>query len=221
MLRNSKITSHHFFFYSLVLTILLAILFAVSIRLALPKINIYKNEIESTISDYMGYSVYIDTINAEWKGWTPNLYLENILLLSEENNSEIIQFHSARIGINLVESISKGVVTPSYIQISGLNLNVYRNKDGAISIKNDNSLNTNVNNQPGLTEWLFTQKYLILKNVNLVWNDENINIGSKEFNNISLELKNKKLLTLFLCASSSKFFVPKIPTSIVSSLNLL
>ncbi len=189
MLRNSKITSHHFFFYSLVLTILLAILFAVSIRLALPKINIYKNEIESIISDYMGYSVDIDTINAEWKGWTPNLYLENIKLLSERNNSEIIQFHSARIGINLVESISKGVVTPSYIQISGLNLNVYRNKDGAISIKNDNSLNTNVNNQPGLTEWLFTQKYLILKNVNLVWNDENINIGRKEFNNISLELK--------------------------------
>ena len=83
MLRNSKITSHHFFFYSLVLTILLAILFAVSIRLALPKINIYKNEIESTISDYMGYSVDIDTINAEWKGWTPNLYLENIKLLGE------------------------------------------------------------------------------------------------------------------------------------------
>ena len=171
MLRNSKITSHHFFFYSLVLTILLAILFAVSIRLALPKINIYKNEIESIISDYMGYSVDIDTINAEWKGWTPNLYLENIKLLNERNNSEIIQLHSARIGINLVESISKGVVTPSYIQISGLNLNVYRNKDGAISIKNDNSLNTNVNNQPGLTEWLFTQKYLILKNVNLVWHN--------------------------------------------------
>ena len=192
MLRNSKITSHHFFFYSLVLTILLAILFAVSIRLALPKINIYKNEIESTISDYMGYSVDIDTINAEWKGWTPNLYLENIKLLNERNNSEIIQLHSARIGINLVESISRGAVTPSYIQISGLNLNVYRNKDGAISIKNDNSLNTNVNNQPGLMEWLFTQKYLILKNINLVWNDENINIGRKEFNNISIELKKDK-----------------------------
>ena len=78
MLRNSKITSYHFFFYFLVLTILLVILFAVSIRLALPKVNIYKNEIESIISDYMGYSVDIDTINAEWKGWTPNLYLENI-----------------------------------------------------------------------------------------------------------------------------------------------
>ena len=192
MFRNSKITSHHFFFYSLVLTILLAILFAVSIRLALPKINIYKNEIESTISDYIGYSVDIDTINAEWKGWTPSLYLENIKLLSERNNSEIIQLHSARIGINLVESILKGEVTPSYIKISGLNINVYRNKGGEISIQNDNSLNTNVNNQPGLTEWLFTQKYLILENVNLVWNDENINIGRKEFNNISFELKTDK-----------------------------
>ena len=192
MLRNSKITSHHFFFYSLVLTILLAILFVVSIRHTLPKINIYKSEIESIISDYMGYSVNINTINAEWKGWTPNLYLENIKLLDERNNNEIIKFHSARIGINLVESISKGVVTPSYIQISGLNLNVYRNKNGIISIKNDNSLNTNVNNRSGLAEWLFTQKYLILKNVNLVWNDENINIARKEFNNISLELKTDK-----------------------------
>lgn len=192
MLRNSKITSHHFFFYSLVLTILLAILFVVSIRHTLPKINIYKSEIESIISDYMGYSVNINTINAEWKGWTPNLYLENIKLLDERNNNEIIKFHSARIGINLVESISKGVVTPSYIQISGLNLNVYRNKDGVISIKNDNSLKTNMINRSGLAEWLFTQKYLILKNVNLVWNDENINIVRKEFNNISLELKTDK-----------------------------
>ena len=192
MLRNSKITSHHFFFYSLVLTILLAILFVVSIRHTLPKINIYKSEIESIISDYMGYSVNINTINAEWKGWTPNLYLENIKLLDERNNNEIIKFHSARIGINLIESISKGVVTPSYIQISGLNLNVYRNKDGVISIKNDNSLKTNMINRSGLAEWLFTQKYLILKNVNLVWNDENINIVRKEFNNISLELKTDK-----------------------------
>ena len=192
MLRNSKITSHHFFFYSLVLTILLAILFVVSIRHTLPKINIYKSEIESIISDYMGYSVNINTINAEWKGWTPNLYLKNIKLLDERNNNEIIKFHSARIGINLIESISKGVVTPSYIQISGLNLNVYRNKDGVISIKNDNSLKTNMINRSGLAEWLFTQKYLILKNVNLVWNDENINIVRKEFNNISLELKTDK-----------------------------
>mgnify|MGYP001191213222 CR=1 FL=1 len=96
MLRNSKITSHHFFFYSLVLTILLAILFAVSIRLALPKINIYKNEIESTISDYIGYSIEIDAISAEWKDLTPNLYLEDIKLFSQDSNNKITRCNTLR-----------------------------------------------------------------------------------------------------------------------------
>ena len=189
MLRNIKINSRHYFFYPLVFLILLTIISIVSIRLALPKISNYKDEIESIISEYIGYSLDIHKIEAEWRGWTPNLYLEDIKLLNKNANTEITKFHSARIGINLLQSITKKSVTPSYILISGLNLEVYRDKKGVISVKNENVIDTNKNNHAGLTKWLFAQKYLILENLNFIWNDENINVEKREFNNVSLELR--------------------------------
>jgi len=189
MLRNIK--TYPYFYYPLIFLILLVLIFIIGIRLSLPKISTYKNEIQSIITDYVGYSVNIHAIQAEWKGWTPNLYLEDIKILSQNNNTEIIKFKSARIGINLIESIYKQNIIPGYILISGLNLEIYRTKNGVISIRNENIDGTNTNKQTGLSEWLISQKHLILEDVNLIWKDENINIEKKEFNNIRLDLKTK------------------------------
>ena len=68
---------------------------------------------------------------------------------------------------------------------------IYRTKNGVISIRNENIDGTNANKQTGLSEWLISQKHLILEDVNLIWKDENINIDKKEFNNIRLDLKTK------------------------------
>ena len=189
MLRNIK--TYPYFYYPLIFLILLVLIFIIGIRLSLPKVSAYKNEIQSIITDYVGYSVNIHAIQAEWKGWTPNLYLEDIKILSQNNNTEIIKFKSARIGINLIESIYKQNIIPGYILISGLNLEIYRTKNGVISIRNENIDGTNTNKQTGLSEWLISQKHLILEDVNLIWKDENINIEKKEFNNIRLDLKTK------------------------------
>ena len=182
MLRNIK--TYPYFYYPLVFLILLVLIFIIGIRLSLPKVSAYKNEIQSIITDYVGYSVNIHAIQAEWKGWTPNLYLEDIKILSQNNNTEIIKFKSARIGINLIESIYKQNIIPGYILISGLNLEIYRTKNGVISIRNENIDGTNTNKQTGLSEWLISQKHLILEDVNLIWMDEKINIDKKEFNNM-------------------------------------
>ena len=171
MLRNIKINSRHYFFYPLVFLILLILISVVSIRLVLLNINNYKDEIESIISEHTGYSIDIHKIEAKWKGWMPNLYLEDIKFLNQNINTEIIKFHSATIGINILQSISQKRVTPSYILISGLNLEIHRNKKGEISIKNNNLANTSKNNREKLTKWFFSQKYLILENLNLIFYD--------------------------------------------------
>ena len=101
----------------------------------------------------------IHKIETKWKGWIPNLYLEDIKFLNQNINTEIIKFHSATIGINILQSIYQKRVTPSYILISGLNLEIHRNKKGVISIKNNNVANTSKNGQEKLTRWLFSQKH--------------------------------------------------------------
>jgi len=189
MLRNIKINQRHFFFYPLVFLILLTIISFIGIRVTLPKINTYKDEIQSVISEHMGYSLNIKKIEAEWENLTPNLYLEDIKLLDQNTNIEIIEFHSAKVGINLLESIFTRKIIPSYILIAGLNIEIYRNKDGLISIKDENTFNTDTHGQTGLTKWLFAQKHLILKNVSLTWDDENIEVTNTKFENISIDLK--------------------------------
>ena len=189
MLRNIKINQRNIFFYPLVFLILLTTIFFIGIQLTLPKINTYKDEIQSIISEYVGYSLNIEKIEAEWKDFTPNLYLKNIKLLEHNTNIEIIEFHTAKVGINLLKSIVARKIIPNYVLIAGLNLEIYRNKDGLISIKDKNTFNTDKHGQAGLTKWLFSQEHLILENVNLTWNDENIEITDTKFENVSIDLK--------------------------------
>ena len=221
MLRNIKINSRHYFFYPLVFLILLILISVVSIRLVLLNINNYKDEIESIISEHTGYSIDIHKIEAKWKGWIPNLYLEDIKFLNQNINTEIIKFHSATIGVNILQSISQKRVTPSYILISGLNLEIHRNKKGEISIKNNNLANTSKNNREKLTKWFFSQKYLILENLNLIFYDEKITAEKKEFNNVNLELRTKDKETeidIYITLSQDKKQLSRIKANITGDI---
>ena len=91
MLRNIKINSRHYLLYPLVFLILLILISVVSIRLVLLNINNYKDEIESIISEHTGYSIDFHKIETKWKGWIPNLYLEDIKDLNDKQK-EFIDF---------------------------------------------------------------------------------------------------------------------------------
>ena len=136
-------------------------------------------------------------------------------------NTEIIKFHSATIGINILQSISQKRVTPSYILISGLNLEIHRNKKGEISIKNNNLANTSKNNREKLTKWFFSQKYLILENLNLIFYDEKITAEKKEFNNVNLELRAKDKETeieIYVTLSQDKKQLSRIKANITGDI---
>ena len=95
-----KINQRQIFLYPLVFFILLTIIFFIGVQLALPKINTYKDEIQSIISEHMEYSINIKKIEADWRDWTPNLYLEDVKLLDQNTNNEIISSYVSRCFIN-------------------------------------------------------------------------------------------------------------------------
>ena len=138
----------------------------------------------------MEYSINIKKIEAEWRDWTPNLYLEDVKLLDQNTNNEIIEFHSAKVGINILESIFTRKISLSYILVNGFNLEIYRNKNGLISIKDENTFDSDGYKQAGLKKWLFSQKHLILDDVNLTWNDKIFEVSNTKFKNLSIDLKN-------------------------------
>ena len=190
MQRNSKIYHNKLVFYPIALITILVFILVATTKLILPRVDTYQDQIESIIGNYTGYSVEIDRVNAEWKNWAPNLNIENIGFYKTKTDNEILRFNSIEIGIDLLSSISKMEIIPSYILISGINLSINRNKNGEISIENNNIVNeNNIDNKTGLIKWLFTQKNLRLENINLSWNDDYLGTEKIDFDNASMNIK--------------------------------
>jgi uncharacterized protein (TIGR02099 family) len=192
MLKRIFTTLYHFSWYAFAFIVLTAAVLVTVIRLALPEIGGYKDEIQSWVSEYMDYPVVIEEITAEWQGWVPHLYLKNIDLYTTDNSTLISKFDSAHLGIDPLASINKRELVPSQLSISGLNLDFIRNPDGSISISNaqNTTLSSNTNNT-ALSIWLLKQKHIMLENAMLTWHDKKSNKEPQEFSNVQLELKTK------------------------------
>jgi len=193
MLKRIFTSLYHFIWYAFAFIVLNAAVLVTVVRLALPEIGEYKNEIQSWVSAYMDYPVVIDEISAEWQGWTPNLYLKNIDLYTQNNSSLITKFDSAHLSINLIASLTEREIVPNYLSVTGLDLEFTRNPDGSISIRSDNNnrFSTGPNNT-ALSEWLLKQKHIILENASVTWHDERLSKKPKHFSNVRLELKTHK-----------------------------
>lgn len=182
---------YHFFWYAFAFVILNAAVVVTVARLALPEIGSYNAEIQAWVSKQMEHPVVINKINAEWEGWTPNLYLGNIDLYTQDNKSIITKLDSAHIGIDLVASIRAREIIPSYLAVTGLDFGITRHLDGTISITSDDTANLNntTSSNSALSGWLLKQNYIILENAAVSWLDEKYPHKKKQFSNVRIQLK--------------------------------
>ncbi len=182
---------YHFFWYAFAFIILSAAVLVTVVRLALPEIGSYNNEIQSWVSTQMEHPVVIEGISAEWQGWTPNLYLENIDLYTKDNSSLITKLDSAHIGIDLLTSIRAREIIPNYLSVSGLDLNISRRNDGSLSISSDNdaSFNTDSTKSSALSGWLLKQKHIILEKASVAWHDQKSPNKETQFSDVKIQLK--------------------------------
>ncbi|MEQ8937688.1 MAG: AsmA family protein, partial [Gammaproteobacteria bacterium] len=163
---------YHLLWYSVAVLLILAAVMVTAVRLALPGIGSYKDQIQAWVSGYMQYPVVINEISADWTGWSPNLHLRNIDLYDQENNRRIARFDYASLGIDLVSSLWRGEIIPQHLSITGLNLDLIRNNDGSISLRNQTMpSNTGNSGNPELAQWLLSQRYIILDEATVDWTD--------------------------------------------------
>lgn len=191
MLKKNLKSLYRLIGYTAAILIINAAVLVTAIRLALPGIGHYKEEIQAWVSAYMDYPVTIDNIHAEWRGWVPHLYLENIDLYTQDGGQLIIRFDSAHLKLDLFTSLAQREIVPNYLAVSGLELEFTRNVDGSISISSDNvsRLNKNTGNNTALSAWLLKQNHIILEDARLVWNDQQDLGDPVEFKQVRLTLK--------------------------------
>lgn len=185
---------YHFFWYAFAFIILIAAVLITIVRLALPEIGSYNNEIQSWVSKQMEHPVVIEEMSADWQGWTPNLYLGNIDLYTQDNSKLITKLDAAHIGIDLIASIRAREIIPNYLSVSGLDLSVSRRHDGSLSISSDNDpdFNTDTTKSSALSGWLLKQKYIILEKASVAWHDEKSADKETQFSNVKIQLKTDK-----------------------------
>ena len=193
MFNKYLIALYHCFWYVFAFIILNAAVIVTVVRLAIPEIGGYTSEIQSWVSNQMKHQVVIGKIDADWQGWSPNIYLKNIDLYSGENAKLITRLDSAQININILASIKAREIIPNYLSVSGLELNVLRRHDGSISITNDESnIHTTTNKSSDLSIWLLKQKYIILENASITWHDEKSLNEKMLFSDVKVQLKTDK-----------------------------
>ncbi len=151
----------------------------------------YKSEIEVWISDYIGQQVEISTLDAIWYGFEPQLVLKGVQLLSQDRTEVHGYFQDARVGLNLLASITEGRFVPGAFTIEGARFGVVRHKDGHISIQGVLTDDTaELQSNDFLAQWIFQQRVIEIKNSELIWADLKGDKSPRLFHNVNLRLIN-------------------------------
>ena len=159
---------YHFTVYAVGILVLLAAVTVTLVRLFLPDIGIYRNEVQAWVSKYMGFPVVFHTIDATWQGWVPELTLTDIDLLNKAGTQEITHFDRARIQIAPLATLVARQFIPKSLIISGFKLSVIRRENGAISIQDIELENMNEGQSDSeLSEWLFKQDEVEIQNAQI------------------------------------------------------
>ena len=151
--------------------VLLAAVAVTGVRLALPGIGQYKNAVQAWAEDYMDYPLSVDSISAEWQGWIPSLLLNGVRLHGRGGGPDLISFDFASVEISPLRSLWKRSPEPRRIVISGLDLQVLRQADGALLVQGIH-INPEQRGQDNeFVKWLFSQDSIEVQDTNITWTD--------------------------------------------------
>jgi len=132
MLHHIKRATQHLIFWSLIAS-------AVSltiVRLLLLEIDSYKADLSARVSELVGAPVTIGRLRANMRGYSPELVLKDIEILSVvANEKPAIQLKEIRLGINLLDVlVNRDRLASTWVTLVGAKLTVKRKKDGSIAI---------------------------------------------------------------------------------------
>ncbi len=182
-----------FCFYSIAsIIITLAVAMAV-MRVLLPDLGGYREDIQRFVSKHMGYPVEIEEIQARWVGWIPNLDLKNISVLDANTMKPIVHFDSAHVKFDLLASVDQRTLVPSHVMISGTELTFARQIDGSIIIvESGTNLSNKDSGDQTLTDWFKLQNNIIIYDATLSWIDQQNNKPPVYFKNTFIELSSNE-----------------------------
>ena len=182
-----------YFWSAFALVVLASAVFVSAVRLMLPHIGDYRDEIESWVSTYMTQPVEIDVIAAKWHGWTPHLRLTGIRLLDATETRVLTRFDQADLSVDLFATIVHRELVPGTLTVSGVELTLLRRPNGAITIEGvaPESVELPSMRRNALAYWLQNQKNLAIESAKISWRDEESLLKPVVFSDVSLSIRSR------------------------------
>ncbi|TQV75385.1 TIGR02099 family protein [Aliikangiella marina] len=115
------------------LVILVALVFTL-LRLALPKIDVYKTDIEQWIENQYQVEVDIADISAEWGANGPVLSLNKFEIKSDDGQLDLLEVDSLEIDVDALGSVLAGRLVTENISLIGLRVNVLLDRQLAVRL---------------------------------------------------------------------------------------
>jgi uncharacterized protein (TIGR02099 family) len=166
-------------------TLIIAAVGLSGVRLLLSGIDSYKSNLASSIEELIGAPVEIRRLGARMRGFSPEVVLKDITILSPGTHEKPpVQFSEIRLGINLLDMlISRQLLSSSWVTLVGAKLTVKRKPDGSLAI-------VGLKARGGDSLWLMQGgKYEVLRS-EISWQDEKNNSQPLIFNDVDLAIIN-------------------------------
>jgi len=174
----------------LILGLLFVLLFAVFYRL-----SDYQPQIEHWASEILQQPIVIGDISTGWDNGAPTLELQQIRLVSPDQQG-FIEIPKARIGLSMLTSLLKRQWITSQIHLNINQLTLHRQLDGSVRVIGFSESETAVNNQQSINtdaqfflQWLLTQEQIQLHITRVTWQE--LQRKPLHFDDLNLNLQKK------------------------------
>ncbi|MGZ8165073.1 MAG: YhdP family protein [Methylobacter sp.] len=155
------------------------------VRLLLAGIETYKVDLAANISELVGVPVKIGRLGAKMRGFSPELVLKDIAVLSTiKGGKSPIQLEEIRLGIDLLDMLaSRDLLASSWITLVGAKLSIKHKPDGSFVIEG-------LKAGGGQPLWLLQgSKYEILQS-EIIWQEEKRNGRPLKFEAVDMAIIN-------------------------------
>jgi uncharacterized protein (TIGR02099 family) len=171
----------------ILLTILVAVVTIVA-RLLLPMVDQYRPDAEKMASEMLGRQVEISKLSARWRGFGPELVLEDVRLINPATGQPSFQLEAIHVGISLFDALRSEEIKPREITFYGASLLIKRRSDGSVVISGLEGVGESRDGDSG--ELFFLPYRIALKKSELYWENQAIGAAPLRFVDVEIVLRN-------------------------------
>ncbi|PHS69663.1 MAG: TIGR02099 family protein [Methylophaga sp.] len=155
-------------FYILVFVAVLAILVIGSAVWLSESIENRKDEIAHWVGDKIGYPVEIGQVGLDWKGVSPQLQVNDIKVLHQNNSKTLLTLDHIYFGLDVVTSIQQQEPVLKDATLAGLTLDLLRTEQGDFQVE---GLVDTGSNDINVTQWLMLLREIELQSISIHYTD--------------------------------------------------